>query len=99
VQDLLFNELILIKTLVSVKIVRCEMVKMSQKKKMVIFDRLSYDEIKGIFRLCPHWSPFYFAYFVLLVPILGLIENTLSDLGMKYSSTPSKSPPIPPYFT
>ena len=44
-------------------------------------------------------AAFYFAYFVLLVPILGLIENTLSDLGTKYSSTPSKSPPIPPYST
>ena len=39
---------------------------------------------------------FYFAYFLILVPLLGLIENTLSDLGTKYSSTPSNSQKIPP---
>ena len=41
-------------------------------------------------------AAFYFAYFLLLVPILGLIENTLSDIGTKYSSTPSNSQKIPP---
>lgn len=44
-------------------------------------------------------AAFYFAYFLLLVPILGLIENTLSDIGTKHSSTPtnSKNSPTLPY--
>jgi len=31
-------------------------------------------------------TAFYFSYFVVLVPLLGLIENTLSDLGTHHTS-------------
>jgi len=45
-------------------------------------------------------TAFYFAYFLILVPFIGLIENTLSDIGTKYSSTPSNSKkfPLPGYL-
>jgi ubiquinol-cytochrome c reductase cytochrome b subunit len=35
-------------------------------------------------------TAFYFAYFLILVPLIGLIENTLSDLG---TINPSKNTP------
>lgn len=43
-------------------------------------------------------TAFYFAYFLILVPLLGLIENTLSDLGTNYSSTPSNSQKFPLFY-
>ena len=36
-------------------------------------------------------TAFYFAYFLILVPLIGLIENTLSDLG---TINPSKNTPL-----
>jgi ubiquinol-cytochrome c reductase cytochrome b subunit len=40
-------------------------------------------------------TAFYFAYFLILVPLIGLIENTLSDLG---TINPSKNTPQVCFF-
>jgi ubiquinol-cytochrome c reductase cytochrome b subunit len=39
-------------------------------------------------------TAFYFAYFLILVPLIGLIENTLSDLAT-YRTSKNPSPPKP----
>jgi quinol-cytochrome oxidoreductase complex cytochrome b subunit len=38
-------------------------------------------------------TAFYFGYFLVLVPLLGIIENTLSDLNTKNNSSHSKNSP------
>lgn len=43
-------------------------------------------------------SGFYFSYFLLFVPLIGLIENTLADLArIPPSKLPYRSPPLDPY--